>query len=335
MNGIVAGEPAGTVDATLSPIEAARLVTLEAVIDAGLQTAFDVGDALGEIRELRLYRATHATMEDYCRDRWSMSKRHANRMIAAAEVAVNLGPVGPIPTGERQARPLTILEPDAQREAWQIAVDTAPEGKITAAHVQATVNQYRAAVNVEDAWGHVETTRPLPLTAANHAPSADPDYDGDEWYTPEDIIKRARRVFGGCIDLDPATNEIAQRVINATDYYTKADDGLNQPWRGRVWLNPPYSMPLIVNFVDRVLAAYAAGEIDEAIVLTNNSSDTRWFQSLISNHVVCFPAGRLGFWRNNQQAFAARQGQAIFYLGQNRPRFIEAFAEVGTIAEAI
>lgn len=39
------------------------------------------------------------------------------------------------PVTESQARPLTRLEPDQQRIAWQKAVETAPEGKVTAAHV--------------------------------------------------------------------------------------------------------------------------------------------------------------------------------------------------------
>lgn len=263
MNGIVAGEPAGMVDATLSPIEVARLVTLEAVIDAGLRTFVHVGHALIEIRDNRLYRETHRVFEDYCRERWGMSSEYARLNMRAAEVISNLQQtptiVGVLPATESQARPLTVLEPDDQREAWRITVETAPSGKVTAAHVQATVNQYRATVDIDDddiqvdgCWNcrhriavyggddldvcallqrtlrpdtypegytpchmndwqskEVETLRPLPLTAANHAPSADPDYDGDEWYTPEDIIERARRVFGGCIDLDPATNEIA------------------------------------------------------------------------------------------------------------------------------
>jgi hypothetical protein len=44
-------------------------------------------------------------------------------------------PIGTLPTAESQARPLARLEPDQQRQAWQHAVDTAPDGKVTAAHV--------------------------------------------------------------------------------------------------------------------------------------------------------------------------------------------------------
>jgi hypothetical protein len=59
----------------------------------------------------------------------------------------------------------------------------------------------------------------------------------DEWFTPAKYIAAARAVLGG-IDLDPASNAIAQATVRAGRYYSKDDDGLAQPWHGRVWLNP-------------------------------------------------------------------------------------------------
>lgn len=123
----------------LSAVEHVRLMELERSIENGLRTFVDVGMALLEIRDSRLYRTTHGTFEDYCRERWGMSKPHATRLIVAAEVTANLVPMGTIPTTERQARPLTVLEPEQQREAWRVAVETAPDGRMTAAHVESTV----------------------------------------------------------------------------------------------------------------------------------------------------------------------------------------------------
>lgn len=96
-----------------SEIESSRLTELETVIEHGLKTFVDVGNALLEIRDSRLYRAEHGTFEDYCRDRWGMSRIHAHRMIEAASVTSNLLPIGNIlPANEAQARPLTQLPPN-------------------------------------------------------------------------------------------------------------------------------------------------------------------------------------------------------------------------------
>jgi hypothetical protein len=67
-----------------------------------------------------------------------MSRIHAHRLIEAAQVVENVSNwTQTAPATESQARPLTVLPPEAQREVWQAAVETAPNGKVTAAHVQA------------------------------------------------------------------------------------------------------------------------------------------------------------------------------------------------------
>lgn len=61
------------------------------------------------------------TFEDYCRERWGFTARRARYYLSAAEVMHNLetGTMVPLlPTSERQARPLTRLEPEQQRAAW-------------------------------------------------------------------------------------------------------------------------------------------------------------------------------------------------------------------------
>jgi len=73
----------------------------------------------------------------------------------------------------------------------------------------------------------------------------------NEWFTPPQYIELARRVLGR-IDLDPASREQAQQTIAAASYFTKEQDGLAQDWRGNIWINPPYSRPLIARFVDKL-----------------------------------------------------------------------------------
>jgi hypothetical protein len=61
--------------------------------------------------------------------------------MGAAQIAVNVSTIGRSqPATEREARPLRTLSPDDQRVAWQVVTETAPEGKITAGHVQSVVN---------------------------------------------------------------------------------------------------------------------------------------------------------------------------------------------------
>lgn len=124
----------------MSSREAKELKRLEDIIATGLRTFIEVGVALVEIRESRLYRGQYESFDDYCRERWGMSKTHANRLIASASTVNALGDVEVLPANEAQVRPLTLLPPDRQKEAWEKAVQTVGGvGKITAAVVQQVV----------------------------------------------------------------------------------------------------------------------------------------------------------------------------------------------------
>ena len=72
--------------APLAEVEKRRLSDCEAIIARGLDAVRGAGSALAAIRDDRLYRTTHATFEDYCRDRWGMTRRHIDRMIDHASV---------------------------------------------------------------------------------------------------------------------------------------------------------------------------------------------------------------------------------------------------------
>ena len=126
--------------ADLTVSEAERLDACEQVIERGLATFVDVGTALLEVRDSRLYRVAYPTFEAYCAERWNMVASRARQLISAANTVGNLLAVtngNSLPANERTARELSGLAPDEQRAVWAEAVATAPGGKVTAAHVRA------------------------------------------------------------------------------------------------------------------------------------------------------------------------------------------------------
>lgn len=151
----------------------------------------------------------------------------------------------------------------------------------------------------------------------------------NEWYTPEAYIAAARRVLGD-IDLDPASSEIANRIVKARQIYTVQDDGLAKEWAGKVWLNPPYAGDLIPLFCDKIAAHYKMGEVAESIILVNNATETGWFNILIElASAVVFPKGRVKFYAPDGTLAAPLQGQAVIYLGNNPDKFLQHFKPFG------
>ena len=57
------------------------LAECEAVITRGVRGYVEAGEALRTIRDARLYRETHGTFEDYCRERWGWTDAQSNRLI--------------------------------------------------------------------------------------------------------------------------------------------------------------------------------------------------------------------------------------------------------------
>lgn len=154
----------------------------------------------------------------------------------------------------------------------------------------------------------------------------------NEWYTPADYIEAARAVMGS-IDTDPASSEIANRTVKAATFYTADDDGRAKPWRGNVWMNPPYAQPLIAGFAEAVASKFESGEIQQACVLVNNGTETGWFQRMLSvASAVCFPRSRIRFIDPaGNPSGAPLQGQAVLYMGENRTAFAAAFSEKGVV----
>jgi phage N-6-adenine-methyltransferase len=185
-------------------------------------------------------------------------------------------------------------------------------------------------------WPDV-TPEPEPQPAAEPPEPAKPagahvgKNSGDnEWYTPAEFIKAATAVMGG-IDLDPASSEVANELIGAGEFYTAEDDGLTQPWAGRVWMNPPYAQPLVDRFCTRLAREYRDGAVEEACILVNNATETGWYQELATQaSAKCEPRGRIKFWHPSKES-APLQGQNVIYLGPHVAEFQAEFLRFGPV----
>lgn len=143
------------------------------VINRGLTVWYEVAEALHKIRDQRLYRETHTSFEAFCRDKWGMSKTHANRLIAGSKVVDNLTPIGvngddsadfPLPQTESQARALAAIPRPLQPIVWRLSVMSAEGEQPPASLIKSTGNIVQIAAHtgsIEDGEGN-----DIPLSSA-------------------------------------------------------------------------------------------------------------------------------------------------------------------------
>ena len=67
-------------------------------------------------------------------------------------------------------------------------------------------------------------------------------YSENDFISPPELVATTAAFFGGSIDLDPASSESANSVVQADRFFTWKENGLNQPWKvDSVFLYPPKS----------------------------------------------------------------------------------------------
>jgi phage N-6-adenine-methyltransferase len=112
----------------------------------------------------------------------------------------------------------------------------------------------------------------------------------DEWETPPAFVDQLEAEFGR-FTLDPCARA---ETAKAEEYYSKEDNGLVQPWDGRVYVNPPYSDP--GPWVQKAIDEVAFGQVEHILLLLPAATDTGWFHDLVLARCnIRFLRGRLRF----------------------------------------
>lgn len=155
----------------LSVVERSRLAECERVIERGITVFVEVGQALTEIRDGKLYRETHGTFEAYCRERWQISRPRAYEIMNQAMVSIELheaaglsdaSDMSDVSTRDARAiKPHLALVTEEIRE--RVEAGEEPE-----AAVQAVVKEHR------------ERRREERQTKEDAAPEAPPEIEPDE-----------------------------------------------------------------------------------------------------------------------------------------------------------
>ncbi len=160
----------------------------------------------------------------------------------------------------------------------------------------------------------------------------------DQWLTPAPVIAMARRALGGSITTDPASCVQANSWIQAETWYSIDFDGLHidHPWRGTVWLNPPYGRGdhSAGAFAGRLVAELKTGAVTAAITCLNvNSIGSLWFGSVWDHAAVhLIWRGRIDFVKSaGEDDSSPSKGTILSYFGPDPAAFCREFGQSGVL----
>jgi hypothetical protein len=163
----------------------------------------------------------------------------------------------------------------------------------------------------------------------------------NEHYTPWEVIKLVRRVMGK-IDLDPCSDSIGNNTVLANKYYTKQQNGLKKPWRGKIFCNPPGgkmgNKPQVKIFWEKLCQEWMAKNIKEAIFLAFSVEFLQVGQSSYISPTafpICIPEKRIQFLDcNGKKQKQPTHSNAIIYIPGNKGTFVEEFLKIGDVINA-
>lgn len=151
--------------------------------------------------------------------------------------------------------------------------------------------------------------------------------EDNEHYTPLDLLFKVVEFYGGTIDLDPCSNSRETPNTPSLLQYTIEDDGLSQPWFGKVFVNPPYGKAL-GDWAVKSKTEYLAGNCQEVLFLAPSRTETGWYRELIQFDRLNF-SKRLKFQNPKNQNNSAPFPSVMFYLGKRHQAFEDCLGELG------
>lgn len=149
-----------------------------------------------------------------------------------------------------------------------------------------------------------------------------------DYFTPSELVDAAREAMGD-IDLDAASHWIANRTHRIPDFFDVNRSAFDNPWHGRVWLNPPYgdNAPWF-----REIERYVkCGQVTQLCMLSPVWAFTtglaRPVVDLSSAFVLLSPTPK--FWGNSQGRTGTNNPHGVLYVGPRRTEFLRAYASHG------
>ena len=160
-----------------------------------------------------------------------------------------------------------------------------------------------------------------------------------DWCTPKKYVDAVKKVFGGSIHLDPASNEYS--IVKAmVEYSLPHKDGLKESWNYQtIYLNPPYGLDKergtsIKQWLERCAKAHESHG-SEVIALVPVATNTgHWKKSVYGKaSAICFLFDtRLKFLENgNNTGKGAPMSCAMIYWGKNYGKFYDEFIKHGAV----
>jgi hypothetical protein len=184
----------------LTKIESAELARHEKTIGDGLTSFVDVGNALAAIRDGSLHRQTHERFDDYLKDKWSLSRTHAYRLIDAADVATN-SPVGNEIVHEGLARVLARVPKKQHRKVMREAKKISGGDVPTAAELQRAADQTSPKGDTKSSNTYAKSDKDAPEKDEDNSEPKEPwtDFNNQVQEVMSELRSAARklgRLFG-------------------------------------------------------------------------------------------------------------------------------------------